>query len=117
MRVGQNKDKSNRNLARAAGRVIGKKSMGNRYVRGGISAADSTLRATARAGKILWLEVIGLLCGIFAFSLGGQLWHEYQNRRITDNSGVRIGACALALLLFAWFAASSFWRARRLKRA
>jgi hypothetical protein len=113
----QGRDKNTQNFARAAGRVIGRKSMKNRYVRGGIVAADSTLRATARAGKIVWLEVLGLLCGIFAVSLAAQLWREYQNRAVTENSGMRISGCALVLLIFAWFAVSSFWRARRLKRS
>jgi hypothetical protein len=91
--------------------------MKNRYVRGSVRAADSTLRATARAGRILWLQTMGLLCIIFCVSLFGALVNEYKRRAIAPNAEFRLIGGGCILLLFAWFAISSFVRASRFKRS
>jgi hypothetical protein len=90
--------------------------MKNRYMRGGLKAADTTARSAARVTKVLWLEVIGAACAIFAISFAAKLWTEYQNRATTENPTFRISAAGLVLAIFAWFAVSSFWRARKLKQ-
>jgi hypothetical protein len=91
--------------------------MKNRYLRGSVRAADSTLRATARVGRILWLQTMGLLCIIFCVSLFGALLKEYQRRDVAPNAELRLIGGGCILLLFAWFAISSFVRANRLKRS
>jgi hypothetical protein len=91
--------------------------MKSRYVRGSLRAADSTLRTSARVGRILWLQTMGLLCIIFCVSLFGALLNEYKRRAIAPNAEFRLVGGGCILLLFAWFAISSFMRARRLKRS
>ena len=101
--------------SRALGRVLGRRSMNNRYVRGGISATSTTIRSASRTGRILWLEIIGALCSLFVLSLGAQLVRMLRNRDAYSSANVAIAAIVLAIFL--WFAVSSFWRARQLKRS
>jgi hypothetical protein len=109
--------KSKASYARAVGRVLGRYSQRNRYVRGGMSAADTTLRTTARVGRILWLQVFGLLCVVFCLSLAGVLWQQGQRWATLDQGArLRVEGGAAVLAIFCWFAVSSFWRARRMKR-
>ncbi len=104
-----------KNTARATGRVLGRRGMKNRYVRAGVAATGATLRSTAKTGKILWLEVTGLFCVIFAVGIGGALWREWTHAG-PENHGLKLTVSGAVLLIFAWFAGSNFWRARRLKR-
>lgn len=72
-----------------------------------------------RLSGVLWLEVAGVLFGIFAVFAGGHLW-ELRGAWHSDgtHSGeLRSFAGALAMLvLFAYFCVSSFVRARRRER-
>lgn len=88
--------------------------MENRYLRAGVAATGTTLRSTARVGKILWLELTGLFCVIFAVGVGSATWREWEHPG-PDNHGLKLAASGAVLLIFLWFAASSFWRARRLR--
>jgi hypothetical protein len=91
--------------------------MRNRYFRGGITAAGSTARATAKVGRILWYQVFGVVCALFSIEFGDQLWKAYQRRATLENANAMMGALALVLLIFLWFTVTSFWRARRIKRS
>lgn len=88
--------------------------MRNRYVRAGVAATGTTLRSTARVGKILWLELTGLFCAIFAVGIGGAAWREWEHPG-PENHKMKMAASAAVLLIFVWLAMSNFWRARRLK--
>jgi len=102
-------------MVRAAGRVIGRRTVSNRYVRAGFSAADATVRGAARATRILWLQVTGFFCAIFALSISGAVWREWHRANVAHREW-KLAIGSLVLALFAWFAVSNFWRARRLDR-
>jgi hypothetical protein len=102
--------------AQAVGRVLWK--LGNRHnaVRGGVAAAKTIGKATARATRILWLEVTGFFFAVFALWVLGATWSQWQKIRSAEVSApplwhVWVGI-GFALFLI-YFAATSFWRARR----
>ncbi|MBV9670556.1 MAG: hypothetical protein JOZ43_06340 [Acidobacteriales bacterium] len=103
--------------ARAAGRVLGRRSARNRYVRGGVAAAGTTLRASARTGRILWLQLIGALCFVFTISIAAKIVELFRNRATVEHAGAEMGFAGSLVALFGWFALSSFWKAHKLKHS
>jgi hypothetical protein len=96
-------------VARVAKRQVKR----SRTVRAVTGAVATTVRATGRVIHQLWLEVIGLVFLVMAFSGGVALANEYQKYRA---GRVGVGHVVLAIcftLTFLWFGVSSFWRVRR----
>jgi len=67
----------------------------------------------ARAAHLLWLQVTGLLFAVFAISGTVALFREYGQYAAGKAGAGRVFATLSFSVLFAWFSASSFWRAGR----
>jgi len=85
-----------------------------------LNAAWSAVRTTARSfGHVLhmlWLEVVGVIFLVMAFSFGGATWKEYGKFHAGQIGPGRMYAALLFTVAFAWFGLSSFWRVRRKSR-
>lgn len=95
-------------VARVAKRQVKR----SRTVRAVSAAVATTARAIGKVIHQLWLEVIGLVFLIMAFSGGVALANEYKKYRA---GRVGFGHVVLAIcftLTFLWFGLSSFWRTR-----
>ena len=102
--------------AQAVGRVLWRMSNRHSAVRGGVAAAKTVGKATARTTRILWLEVTGFFFGVFSLWVLGATWNQWRKIRSAESSappvwhvGVGIGFAVVLI----YFAVSSFWRARR----
>jgi hypothetical protein len=96
-------------VARFAGQQVGR----SRTFRAVAGAVRTTARSFTRAAHQLWLEVMGLLFLLMAFSFSVAIVKEYGKYHA---GGTGVGRLAIAVgvaLTFAWFGLSSFWRARR----
>lgn len=101
--------------AQAVGRVLWKLGSRHRAVRGGVAAAKTVGKATARATRILWLEVTGFFFAVFAVWVIASTFNQWQKISSGESSSptwhVAVGAAFAAILLY--FATNSFLRARR----
>src|SRR3954469_19571605 len=91
-------------VSRGAARTI----VRSRWGRAFGAVASSLLRV----GHVLWLEVTGFFFAVFAVIGGAALLREVQ---VHATAG-RIALLAIFTLMFAWFAVTSFLRARKRKR-
>jgi hypothetical protein len=99
------------------GRVLWRLGSQHRAVRGGVAAAKSVGKATARTTRILVLEITGFFFAVFALMGLGAAWREW-GRIETAQSSAPTWHIAVPLAfsaVFIYFSASSFWRARRVK--
>lgn len=106
-----------RNLLRAhaVGRVLWRLSNRHYAVRGGVAAAKSVGKATARATRILVLEITGFFFAVFAAMGLGSAWRQWM-RIHSGQSSAPISHLVVTLAFaatFIYFAVNSFWRARR----
>lgn len=95
------------------GRVAVRQAGNSRLAKATFAAARGTISSLARAGRLLWLQVTGLL--FVAFAIVGAVACVRESRAYLANTG-GLGRPLLAFLftlLFAWFGVSSFWRASR----
>ena len=98
-----------RALGRATGRALGR----NPYVRASFRGLGAAFRATGRALRALFLETMGLFFLLFVLVGGVATWKEYQ-AYAAGRVGIERAGIALAFtLIFAYFAVTSFLRARR----
>ena len=65
-----------------------------------------------RVGHVLWLEVTGFFFAVFAIIGGAALVREVQVHAAPS----RLAILAIFTLMFGWFGASSFLRARKRKQ-
>jgi hypothetical protein len=91
-------------ISRGAAQVV----VRSRWGRAFRAVASSFLRV----GHVLWLEVTGFFFAVFAVIGGAALVREVK----LHAAGGRIAVLALFTLMFAWFAVSSFSRARKRKQ-
>src|SRR3954464_2677087 len=91
-------------ISRGAARTI----VRSRWGRAFGAVASSLLRV----GHVLWLEVTGFFFAVFAVIGGAALVRELQ----VHAAAGRIAVLAIFSLMFAWFAVTSFLRARKRKR-
>lgn len=98
---------------RAFLRVAGRRGGENRWVRAFYRAGRVTLGSIGRVLHLLWLEVTGLLFLVLAVVGGGAAVRQYHRYQIGQSGGGKVMLAAAFALLFAYFAASSFWRSRR----
>ncbi|HWC15698.1 MAG TPA: hypothetical protein VG498_01730 [Terriglobales bacterium] len=106
--------------AHAVGRVLWRMSNRHYAVRGGVAAAKTVGKATARATRILWLEVTGFFFAVFAVWVLGATWGQWRKIQSADALAppmwhVGVGIAFAAVLIY--FGVSSFWRARRAAKA
>src|SRR3954452_24560117 len=91
-------------ISRGAARVA----VRSRWGRAFGAVASSLLRV----GHVLWLEVTGFFFAVFAVIGGGGLVREAR----VHPAPSRLAILAIFTLMFAWFAVSSFLRARKRKQ-
>lgn len=106
-----------RNLLRAhaVGRVLWRLSNRHYAVRGGVAAAKSVGKATARATRILVLEITGFFFAVFAAMGLGAAWRQWEKIH-TGQSSAPVSHVIVTLAFtatFIYFSVSSFLRARR----
>ena len=89
-------------------RVAGRTQLG-KALWAGVSAAVAGVRG---ALGVLWFQVTGFFFAVFAVIGGGAAWREYQRYAAGQIGPGRALLAAAFSLVFTWFAASSFWRAR-----
>ena len=87
--------------------------------RGSKQFRDSAWRPFVRLSGVLWLELTGVFFGIFALFAVNYLWKvrtEWHDASIHPGAHRSVLGAFLMLLLFGYFAISSFVRARRRER-
>lgn len=77
------------------------------------SAMRGALAAILDASRRLGLEIAGVFFVAFAVFGIGAGWREYQTYQVTGEGQTRLALTAAFVILFLWFGASSFARARR----
>lgn len=99
----------------AVGRVLWRLSNRHYAVRGGVAAAKSVGKATARATRILVLEITGFFFAVFAAMGLGAAWRQWEKIHAGQSSApVSHVIVTLAFTAtFIYFSVSSFLRARR----
>ena len=91
-----------------------KKGRGGRRIMQGVGAAANSFMATLRrVGKVLWLEVTGLLFLWMALIGAFACWHEYNAYAAGKAGAGRAVLAGLFTLVFTYFGISSFSKARR----
>jgi hypothetical protein len=96
------------NKAAVASRGVARVVVCSRWGRALGAVASSLLRV----GHVLWLEITGFFFAVFAVVGSAALIREVQ----VHAAAVRIAILALFTFIFAWFAVSSFARARNRKK-
>jgi hypothetical protein len=91
-------------ISRGAARVAARSRWGRAF--------GAVASSFVRVGHVLWLEVTGFFFAVFAVIGGAALVRDAQVHAAPS----RLAILALFTLMFAWFAASSFMRARKRKQ-
>jgi hypothetical protein len=86
----------------------------DRFLNALFVGAKSLVVSIAKIGYALWLEVTGLLFGVFAVTGGSALVRQYRADHFADHR--RFLVVAGFTLVCAWFTLLSFLKARRLRR-
>lgn len=83
---------------------------GRRAGRGVGRAGAAFIKPFAHATGILWFQIAGVFFGLFALFFLSHAWQSFHQDGLHD----RHMDIYLAIgLLFTWFTATSFWRARK----
>jgi hypothetical protein len=96
-------------FSRVAARQAGKA----RVVRAAWAATRAVGSSLVRAAHLLWLQITGLLFAAFAVTGMLAVVREYGKYSEGKTGPGRVIATLAFSLVFAWFGASSFWRAGR----
>src|SRR3954463_3603804 len=75
-------------------------------------ALGAVASSLLRVGHVLWLEVTGFFFAVFALIGGAAIIREVQ----VHAAAGRIAVLAIFTVMFAWFAMTSFLRARKRKQ-
>jgi hypothetical protein len=94
-------------------RVAGQQARRSRTVRALGGAISAVGRSLGRVLHQLWLEVMGLLFLLMAFSGGVFLAREYAEYHARHTALWHVVIAICFTVTFAWFGVSSFWRARQ----
>lgn len=81
--------------------------------RGGRRFSKAVWAPMARAGSVLWLEVTGVLFGMFAVAAGAAVWRDRGNFLAGGNAGQHAWFAAAMLAVFAYFTISSYVKAAK----
>lgn len=81
-----------------------------RMARGAGRFGAALVRPFAHATGVLWNQIVGVFFALFAFLFAEHAWILHKSAGLRDRYLILYLVLAL---LFAWFAVSSFWRARR----
>jgi hypothetical protein len=88
---------------------------GNAVREGGRQFGKAVVGPFAKAGHVLWLETVGLFFALFAVGFLAEGWKLRQQWRSGPEHGKFVAYAAL-VLVFGYFCATSFVRARRRDR-
>jgi hypothetical protein len=85
----------------------------------GVNAGRTSFRAVRRAAGVVWLQVMGTFFALFAVSLAGWVWkcRAWAHAGLHSHEFLKLAAYSFFCALFAWFALSSFLRARQRERS
>ncbi len=99
-------------ITRAALAQLGSSRRG-RLLTAALDAGRGVLRSAARSLRSLWLEITGFFFLVFAALGAAACWREYREYTAADSGPERLVLTLLFTLMFAWFAITSFRRARK----
>ena len=99
-----------------AARIAGQQVKRSRTYGAVIGGVRATLGHFGRVAHQLWLEATGVLFLAFAASGFIALAREYVAYHAHKGTVTRVAVAVGFSLMFAWFSASSFWRARNRTR-
>lgn len=77
------------------------------------SGARAAFGGFARVLHLLWLQITGVFFFIFAIGFAAAAVRQYRAWSTTHTDGAKLALVIGFTVLFAWFGASSFWRAAR----
>jgi hypothetical protein len=100
------------NRAGAARRILVQGANRNRFLRAGMAACRTTLQAVGRVMHILFLQIVGIFFCIFALSFAVHIPRTYHEEVAGHHGQEKTILLTSLCILFGWFGASSFWRAR-----
>ncbi|HUR36409.1 MAG TPA: hypothetical protein VM009_01240 [Terriglobales bacterium] len=103
----------NSHIHRAAGRVAGRALRRNRVLNASWTAGSKVIFSVGRVLHGLFLETMGLFFVLFAIAGGVATYREYQAYDAGQSGVERVLLGVIFTTLFTYFAASSFWRAKR----
>ena len=92
---------------------------GQGLVRGSRRFGDAVWKPFVKLSGVLWLEVVGVFFGLFAFFGAGWAWKLRGNLHETatnHDAHIRLLVCIALALVFGYFLVSSFVRANRRSR-
>ena len=97
-----------------AGQVVAQQATRSRLLRAGWQGVRATWTSFSRVLRLLWLQITGVF--FLAFALGGagaviRMLRQHQAGQA--ELGGRLYLAAAFTLVFAYFGATSFWRANR----
>jgi hypothetical protein len=95
-----------------AGRILVQGANRNRFLRAGMAGCRTTLLAVGRVMHILFLQIVGIFFCIFALGFAVRIPHAYQEQVASHHGQEKTILLTSLCILFGWFGASSFWRAR-----
>ena len=85
----------------------------NRWWNGTVAGTKSLMGSFGHIGHILFLEVTGLFFVVMAFLLGRFILIENAKRAAGHGDPLRFWLAVGMVVVFVWFAITSFWKARR----
>jgi len=99
-----------------AGTIENAKTTAAGVKRGGKLFGRTMLAPVAKAGSVLWLEVTGLLFGVFALSAGTWVWKHRLDLHGTPEAQHRMWIVIAMLTLFSYLTVSNYIRAAERNR-
>jgi hypothetical protein len=101
--------------AAAANTRVRAHAIGKGFAQGGRGFWSNSVGPFARAGRALWLEIAGLFFALFALFFAQNVYRLRSDYAHGSEHEHFVIYCVL-LVIFAYFSASSFVRARRVSR-
>jgi hypothetical protein len=99
--------------AAVAGRIVQAKATSAGVTRGSKRFGEAVWKPLAKAGSVLWLEVTGVLFGMFAAAAAIALWRDRAGFSAAGTPLHRAWFAAGMLVVFGYFTVSSYVRAAR----
>ncbi len=99
--------------AAVASRVAEVKATGAGVKRGGRKFGQAVWAPVAKASAVIWLEVMGVLFGMFAAAAGVEVWRERAALTATGTAMHRAWFAVGMTVMFGYFTVSSYVRAAR----
>ena len=81
--------------------------------RGSKRFGEAVWAPTVKLSRVVWLEVTGVIFGLFAFAAAAQVWRHRGDLHASGDGGRQLIFAAIMLLFFGYFTLSNFIRANR----